>query len=205
MARTTSKTTTAKAKTTVENTETITTDTNSVETELVTAPTEAQSTVNTEVPTKRVFNSTDGILCRSVIAGKLGMIGERTGIPYEWIGRGDTIEVEYQDLAAAIRMGKKHIKEPYFVILDNDFIEEFPQVAKIYNDMFSTGDIQEIFTLPVKDFKNAVLSLPVSVQNTVKNIASTMISNGTLDSVQKIKILDEIFGTKLMLLTELYD
>ena len=46
--------------------------------------------------------------------------------------------------------------------------------------------------------------LPEGAKESIKHMASAMISNGSLDSVKKIKILDEIFDTKFMLMTEMF-
>ena len=53
--------------------------------------------------------------------------------------------------------------------------------------------------------KSIILSLPDGAKESIKNMASQMISKGTLDSVQKIKFLDEIFNTELMLMTGLFN
>jgi hypothetical protein len=50
--------------------------------------------------------------------------------------------------------------------------------------------------------KKAIVALPKGALNTLQSMASTEVSNKTLDSVQKIRYLDEVFGTELLLLTE---
>ena len=102
---------------------------------------EKESTAKKEV---RKFNATDAIECKSIVSGCLGMIGIKSGVNYEWAGRGDVTEVEYQDLVAAIRSGKRHITEPFFIIQDEDFLAEFPQVQKIYTTMYSVGDLEDL-------------------------------------------------------------
>jgi hypothetical protein len=152
----------------------------------------------------RKFKETDPIVCKSITSGELGMIGGKTGINYTWAGRGDETEVEYQDLVAAIRSGKKHITAPTFIIQDDDFLAQFPQVESIYSSMYSLADLKDVFKLSPTQMKKTIESLPAGAKESVKNIASTEISKGTLDSVQKIKVLDEIFDTKFMLMTELF-
>lgn len=53
--------------------------------------------------------------------------------------------------------------------------------------------------------KATILSLPQGAQDSIKHIASKMVSDGTLDSVRKIKILDEIFDTEMSVMTGLFD
>lgn len=159
-----------------------------------------------EVKASREYNATDGIPCRSITSGGLYMEGIKSHIVYEWSDNGDVTEVEYQDLIAAIRTNSNnYINKPYFVIEDEDIVAQFPQIGKIYASMYSVKDLREVITtLSPRDMKATILNLPDGAKESIKNIASQMISNGTLDSVQKIKILDEIFGTRLMLMTELF-
>lgn len=176
-----------------------------IEAEVVeTVAAELVETEPAKVKEKRKFKETDPIECVSITAGTLGMVGIKTGINYRWAGRNDVTEVEYQDLVAAIRSGKKHITNPCFIIKDADFLAEFPQVNKIYDSMFSMNDLKDVFQLPAAQMKKVIVSLPAGAQESIKHIASNMISNGSLDSVSKIKALDEIFDTKFMLMTELF-
>mgnify|MGYP003560462989 CR=1 FL=1 len=71
--------------------------------------------------------------------------------------------------------------------------------------MYSIKDLRDVLTdLPVKTMKTTIMSLPEGAKESIKHLASQMISNGSLDSVQKIKALDEIYGTELMLMTGLF-
>jgi len=179
----------------------------STATEAVLENTEAIDSIPMETVAKtekKKFNPTDVIECVSLVSGELGMVGLKSGINYSWFGRGEVVEVEYQDLAAAIRSGKKHITQPFFIIKDSDFIKEFPQIEKIYSAMYSLNDLKDVFKMTPASMKKTILSLPIGAQESIKNIAASMIQAGTLDSVQKIKVLDEIFDTKFMLMTELY-
>lgn len=165
---------------------------------------EVVETVAKREPKK--FEATDGIPCRSIVSGGLYMSGIKSHIMYEWSDNGDITEVEYQDIVAAIRSNVSYISKPYFIIEDEDIIAQFPQLNRIYASMYSFKDLRDVLTeLPAKSMKATILSLPEGAKESIKNIASQMISNGTLDSVQKIKILDEIFDTELMLMTGLFN
>ena len=165
--------------------------------------TENTETVKEKVVTKK-FKDTEPITCVSITAGELGMIGIKSGINYTWAGRGDETDVEYQDLVAAIRSGKKQITAPRFIIKDDEFLAQYPQIAQIYSSMLSYNDLKDILKLDVTSMKKTIENLPNGAKDSIKNIASTQIANGLLDSVQKIKALDEIFDTKFMLMTELF-
>jgi hypothetical protein len=194
MANTMKKTNT---ETTVDNTE------ENVETSVVE---EVKETVVETKKEPRKFEATDGIPCKSITSGGLYMEGIKSHITYEWADNGDVTEVEYQDIVAAIRSNVSYISKPYFIIEDKDIIAQFPQLNKIYASMYSFKDLRDVLVdLPPSNMKSTILALPDGAKESIKSIASKMISIGTLDSVQKIKILDEIFDTELMLMTGLFN
>ena len=71
--------------------------------------------------------------------------------------------------------------------------------------MYSVRDLEQVLDMSPSDIKRVIESLPDGAKDSIKHIASTKIANGTLDSVQRIKVLDEIFDTKFMLMTELFN
>ena len=155
---------------------------------------------------KRKYEQSEGILCKSITSGGLYMPGLKSNILYTWIDSGDQIEVEYQDLLAAIRSNNSYVMRPFFVIEDEEFVSQFPQLKKLYDKLYSVGELKDVITdLSPADMKAAILSLPQGAQDSIKHIASKMVSDGTLDSVRKIKILDEIFDTEMSVMTGLFD
>lgn len=167
---------------------------------------ESETKIMATKPSKKKFEATEPINCISIASGDLGMIGIKSGINYTWAGRGDETEVEYQDLVSAVRSGKSHIYKPYFIIDNEDFLKEFPQVKKVYSAMYSIQDLRDILVkMTPAQIKTVISTLPEGAKESVKHIASNMISTGALDSVAKIKVLDEIYDTKFMLMTELFN
>lgn len=155
---------------------------------------------------KRKYEQSEGILCKSITSGGLYMPGLKSNILYTWIDSGDQIEVEYQDLLAAIRSNNSYVMRPFFVIEDGEFVSQFPQLKKLYDKLYSVGELKDVITdLSPADMKATILSLPQGAQDSIKHIASKMVSDGTLDSVRKIKILDEIFDTEMSVMTGLFD
>ena len=64
-------------------------------------------------------------------------------------------------------------------------------------DNIAMEDIDDIFRLPISQFKARIKKAPKGVQQAIKNIAGEKIMNGSLDSLAKIKALDEILDTDL--------
>lgn len=173
-----------------------------------TAPVVENVAENVSPTNPREFKADDPIPCTSIFCGELGMIGEKSGINYRWLDNGDTTDVDYQDLVMAIRLGKKQVFAPYFIIRDEDFIKKFPQLKDIYASIYTAGDLKKvIMDLDPQSMKLTIQGLPEGAKESVKNIAANMVQNGQFDnlSIAKIRILDEIFGTQLILLSDLVE
>ena len=55
---------------------------------------------------------------------------------------------------------------------------------------------------PVDKMISEISALPKSALDSIKVLAASSIDEGTLDSVKKIKALDELLGTNLSVLAE---
>ncbi len=162
------------------------------------------ATVTKETAPVKKFKQDEVIMCRSITVGGLWLDGMKSKNIYRWVEYGDEVEVEYRDLAAMVRSRSSYIFKPMFIILDEDFIKEFPQLNDFYNNQYTTGDLKEVLDLPVTKMISAIKTLPAGAVESLKNIAATQVANGQLDSVKKIKALDELFGTELNLLASLF-
>ena len=157
------------------------------------------------VKEKKKFSDSDGIVCRSITQGGLFMEGAKTHMLYEWVEYGDETEVEYADLAAAVRIKSSYLFGPMFIVEDEDFIEEFSQLKKFYTENYTVNDLEKILSYPLNKMLEEISALPKSAVESLKVLAASSINDGTLDSVKKIKALDEVFGTNLSLLAEFKD
>lgn len=164
-------------------------------------PTATNNEIETK-PTKKTFEATEHIRCRSITQGGLYIDGDKSGTLYEWHGYGDETTVEYRDLAAMVRAKSKYIFNPNIIIEDTDFIAEFESLEKFYKANYSVKELKTIFTLPIQEMLKELQSLPEAVLESAKSIASTEVSSGRIDSVRKIKALDEFFDTDMSLLAE---
>ena len=145
------------------------------------------------------YNANDLIKCKSIANGELLFVGEKSKILYRWSDYGDVEEVEYQDLLYAARMRSKTLLLPRIIVLDNEFVKQNKELDKLYKSMHGYDDLIKLLNLDINSFKVALTTLPEGVRDALKGLASTMIANGSLDSIKKIKALDEAFGTQLLL------
>lgn len=150
------------------------------------------------------FDDHDYILCRSVTAGGLGIIGAKTDSYYRFDQYGAECDIEYIDLVQLVRSRSDHIFLPRIIIEDKDFLAEFPNVTEFYNNMYSKGDLKEILSLPADKMTREIAKLPDGVKDTLRSIAATMVANGEIDSITTARALSDIFGADFNLLSELF-
>ena len=150
------------------------------------------------VSERKVFDKEELIPCRSITFGELLMVGAKTKYVYKWANYDDVQEVEYQDLVYDVKIpGGSYSRFPRFVVLDDDFIEQNPVLNDVYSKMYSKSDMRKILDLSPSELKKTVSELPAGIKSSLKTMVATMITNGTFDSMNKIKILDEIFDTQM--------
>ena len=162
--------------------------------------TNESKTTNTPVVEERIFNPEDTIPCRSIVSGGLYIEGSRSHILYSWADCGDVEDVEYRDLIYLVRTrANANTYSPRIIIEDEDFINQNKSVKDFYDSMYDTSDLNQILLLPISQMKAEIANLPIGAKESIKGIAATMIDSHVLDSIQRIKALDEIFGTNMLL------
>ena len=154
---------------------------------------------------KKVFEQTDRILCHSVTQGALYVDSPKTKQMYFFSEYGDETEIEYRDLIGLVSERSSYVYHPYFLIDDPDFVAEFPQLERFYTEHYEISELNEILKLPVEIMLSKLKKLPAGAAENVKILASSQVSDGTLDSVRKIKALNEFFDIDLNLIAELAD
>ena len=87
------------------------------------------------------------------------------------------------------------------MIEDEELLEQWPEFKALYEKVAAI-DVDNLFNLPINQFKKRLREIPVGFKDSIKNIASDKILNGSLDSLAKINALDEILGTDLKLLIQ---
>ena len=147
----------------------------------------------------RKFAPDEPISCRSITFGELLLTGPKSKLLYSWANYGDTTEVEYQDLQALKSTRSSYLYRPRFIIEDEELCEQWSKDFKELYDGIIEVDVEDMFSLPLNQFKARLKKAPKGVQQAVKDIAGEKIMNGSLDSIKKIKAIDEILNTELML------
>ena len=153
----------------------------------------------TPIDNKKIYEKDETIVCKSITNGLLLVTGEKSGMLYRWADYGDEEEIEYQYLIYMIRSKNPSVFKPRFVIENKDILEDYPVLKNLYNSLYSTSDLRDILKLPTSQMRKVIADLPSGAFDAIKGISASMIMDGSLDSVAKIKVLDEIFDTHLLL------
>lgn len=164
-----------------------------------------KKTVSEKTIPRKKRDPEDWIPCKSVNVGRTFFIGPKTETPYEFGYKGEVVEIEYKDIVAAVHHNSSMFYKPFIMIEDEDVVNEFPKLKKLYESLYDVGEIEDIFKLNPTMMVRKLKELPAGFLDSVKNTAATMIADGSLDSVRTIQALDDFFGTKLMLMTGLFD
>lgn len=159
----------------------------------------ATKSETTETTKAKKFAKTTLIPCRSICTGVLYVEGPNSKNDYMWWDFGDVQDVQYQDLDAYVKRHATCVYKPQFIIEDDDYIAQNPDIKAVYDSMYTTSDLRDILNLPVSQMKKAITELPLGAKEAIRGLAPTMIENKKLDSIEKIRVLDEIFGTQLIL------
>ena len=144
------------------------------------------------------YNGDDLIPCRSMTKGELICVGKKSKETYMWADYGDITEVEYQDLLALKASKSSFIFDTLFIIDDEELLEgdKWKEVKALYEGIYSK-DVPELIAMNSEDFKRVFPTLPSGLKKAVMTEVATQMEAGTFDSIQKIKLIDEICDTDL--------
>lgn len=154
------------------------------------------------VAKKKEYEGDTLIPCRSIVQGYMNFKGTKSGTVYQWEGVNDVTNIEYQDLRAAMVSRSPYIMRPYFVIDNEELISlpEWKDVKAVYDKLYSKKDLTEIFKIQSADRMGQVLrGLPEGARKQMGSLAKDLMERGVLDSISKIKKIDEVLGTNLLL------
>lgn len=146
----------------------------------------------------RKFDPTETFPCRSVCYGELILEGYKSKILYTWANCGDYADVEYQDLQALQSRKSRFLTDPLFIIEDEELVEHWGSLLKPIYSKVAEEDIEQLLKLTPSQLKKKLSSMPVGIKESIKTMAAAKIMSGELDSLNRIKAIDEVLGTELM-------
>ena len=166
-------------------------------TEETAEPKTAKKTSSSKAKTRK-FDPTETISCRSVCYGELILEGYKSKILYTWANYGDYADVEYQDLQALQSRKSAFLTKPLFIIEDEELVEQWGSMLKPIYEKIDEADLEQLLKLTPSQLKKKLKVLPEGFKESVKTMAAAKIVSGELDSLNRIKAIDEVLGTELM-------
>ena len=146
----------------------------------------------------RKFDPNETFSCRSVCYGELVLEGYKSKILYTWANCGDYADVEYQDLQALQSRKSRFLTDPLFIIEDEELVEHWGALLKPIYTKIEEDDIEQLLKLTPSQLKKKLKTVPVGIKESIKTMAAAKILSGELDSINRIKAIDEVLGTELM-------
>lgn len=148
---------------------------------------------------KRTYSDDSKIPCMSITPGEYLHEGAKSKTVYSWIDAGVTEDMRYDDLTSAIRTKRPCIFKPRIVIQDDEFLKDYPELQRLYDSLYSKDDLTEILKLEANEMARVIDKLPDGAKESLKTMAMIAINNGTLDSVARVRMLDQIYHTDMLL------
>ena len=166
---------------------------------------EVEDKVEVKADKSKTQANDDLIDCISSSTGKTFVYGEKSKQTYEFEAQGVTVGIQYCDLVYMINSNSSYLYRPFIIVKDDDFVSKYPKLKAFYNETWSRKGLNEILKLPPDELKNELDKMPDGIKKSLQDLVATKIANGTMDSVSRIKVLDDYFDTQMMLLTGLVD
>ena len=146
---------------------------------------------------KKDLPLTTMVPCKSNVYGSLVYVSVKTNERHEWDEIGD---VEYIELGELITM--KNSQKSFFVknwiLIDDIEILDFLGVKKFYEKAIDCKAIDKMFKESAEQITSRISGMTDGMKNTVALRARQKISEGILDSISTIKLLEKLLNVELI-------
>lgn len=132
----------------------------------------------------------------NITSGTLIYINKKTGAEWVWDEYGVIDYMEYRELLGMRSGDKRFLNEPFILVMDDEAVEKLG-LTKMYDNMKSPDQIDEIFNLSQAAFENVVENSPKGIKHLIATRARKLYEMGELDSARKIKYINERFQTDI--------
>jgi hypothetical protein len=155
----------------------------------------AETNVTTKVQAKVTIPNDELVEVTNVTQSRLVLV-DSDGFKNVLENFEDTIEMEFGEL---VKLKKRYIK-----VFTENWIELNPVVLKAlgvdkyYKDFINVDEFESLFALSESELRDKVSKLSKSMKQSVGMKALNLIEEGKLDSIKKIKVLEEVLGYSLI-------
>lgn len=164
--------------------------------------------VKDDTTKKRImFDDSAIILVKSNTFGHLIYINPRTGDRTDWMHFGDEQPITMGDLRA-MRGTQNAFFSDNMIIVSGVNDDRYPDaepsdvydalmVSKYYKYLVDPDNFNSLFNMNENEIKERVHSMSQNARMNLVIALNTSIENGTLDSVKKIRLFEELLGCEL--------
>lgn len=164
--------------------------------------------VKDDTKKKRImFDDSAIILVKSNTFGHLIYINPRTGDRTDWMHFGDEQPITMGDLRA-MRGTQNAFFSDNMIIVSGVNDDRYPDagpsdvydalmVSKYYKYLVDPDNFNSLFNMNENEIKERVHSMSQNARMNLVIALNTSIQNGTLDSVKKIRLFEELLGCEL--------
>lgn len=139
--------------------------------------------------------------CRSIVMGQLIYKSPKSmGYTVIWNNFGDVEYLELGELIAMRNAYPRFFSEPWIMIDDVDVIK-YLNVEKYYKDIIDIDNIDSIFNLPTEKFIEVLNKVPRGIKHLITHKAIELLKEGKLDSIAKLKAIEQVFNVDLSVVT----
>lgn len=136
--------------------------------------------------------------CKNITNGTLVYVSKKTGAEYILEGYGATEIFDVGELITMKSSSPRILNEPWLLIEDDDVID-YLRLRDVYDRISVPLDnIDSFFDKPVSKMRDALDVAPNGIKFLIASRAKTLMNEGVLDSVKKIKLIEDVLQIELI-------
>ena len=140
---------------------------------------------------------TQFVTVRNGFQGKLIYISKKTGEVYEWDEFGAEQELELLELKNAKNSNKKFFINNWFMF-DDPWVIDFLGVKEYYKNTIPLDEFDDICFKDAKELEAILHDMPDGQKRSVAYRARQLISDGAIDSLKAVAVLEKELGVELI-------
>lgn len=146
---------------------------------------------------KPTLDKNELIPVMNITNGPLLYTSLKTGMSVKFEQYGDVEYLEVGELLTMRSSQKRYLEEPWMLIMDEEIVN-YLGLDKLYQKLISPQNVDKIFTFDQPTFQEVIENAPMGYNQLIISRAKQRLKDGSLDSLAKIKILEEKFNIQLV-------
>jgi hypothetical protein len=146
---------------------------------------------------KPTLDKNELIPVMNITNGTLVYTSRKTGLSVKFEKYGDVEYLEIGELLTMRSGQKRYLDEPWILIMDDEVVQ-YLGLDKMYKKLVSPQNVDQIFSFDLETYKEVVENAPIGYAQLIISRAKERLKDGSLDSMAKIKVLEEKFKVELV-------